>query len=227
MRKIAVCLVVALCNSIGWAQSDTVYYGGMGYFAFGTQAIRVKELSDRLHQAGYGRLSETALLIGGGGAGVIGRFLIGGEGCAVIGRKASDTAGEASLGGGWGTFLVGYTPVVWNKIRVVVFGGIGAGGLSVELRRERGEISFDSLLRQPVDSPQLSTGGLLVQGGLGVEIELIPGLLVGLRGGYMLPLGWDALSMRGARIIGVPAADLQGWSVRLFIGGGSPFSTAQ
>ncbi|MDW7997242.1 MAG: hypothetical protein RMK93_06035 [Bacteroidota bacterium] len=66
-----------------------------------------------------------------------------------------------------------------------------------------------------------------MQAAVGVEAQLFPGLLVGFRAGYVLPLGWDALALEGSEMVpGAPKATLQGWSFRVFIGGGMPLSGA-
>ncbi|MEN3027401.1 MAG: hypothetical protein ABDH31_06845 [Chlorobiota bacterium] len=223
MKWILVMSSVILCSALGWAQQERPYGGGTGFFAAGGQVLGIKELSERLSQAGYGKLPGVGVLIGGGGMSWIGNFGIGGEGYAVFERRVSGAAGEAALSGGWGTFSVAFAPFVWDGIRISAIGGIGGGSLGIALKRGELEVPFDSLLQRPLGNARLSTGGWLAQVAAGAELEPFPGLLVGLRAGYVLPIGWDVPGLEdGGKVPGVPKADLGGWSLRLFLGGGSP-----
>ncbi|MCS7177426.1 MAG: hypothetical protein NZ960_07450 [Candidatus Kapabacteria bacterium] len=223
MKRTLVASLVIFCSVLGWAQQEQLYGGGMGFFAAGGQVLGIGELSERLSQAGYGKLPGVGMLIGGGGMGWIGNFGIGGEGYVVLERRISGATGEAALSGGWGMFSAAYAPFVWDGIRISAIGSIGGGSLGIALKRGELEVPFDSLLQRPLGNARLSTGGWLAQVAAGAELELLPGLLVGLRAGYVLPIGWDAPGLEdGGRVPGVPKADLRGWSLRLFLGGGSP-----
>ncbi|MCS7170481.1 MAG: hypothetical protein NZ949_07655, partial [Candidatus Kapabacteria bacterium] len=72
-------MLVSICSAFGQGPAGQFGGGGMGYFALGGQTMAVRELRDRLQQAGYGRLPEQGVFVGGGGVGWIGRFCIGGE----------------------------------------------------------------------------------------------------------------------------------------------------
>jgi hypothetical protein len=195
--------------------------GGMGYFAAGVQMLSLGELPGRLEEVGYGRLSSRAFLLGGGGGGWIGRFYVGGEGYGLLGQTATGSRGEVSLGGGWGTATGGYAVAEWERVRIAVFVGVGGGNISIGLRRPGAGLVFDSLLQEPRGSTRMSTGGWLLQGALGLDIQPLGGWVAGIRLGYLLPVGWEALTVEGEALAGAPVVSPRGISVRLILGGGS------
>lgn len=209
-----------LVGTVGWAQD---LQGGSGYFAAGFQQIVGERFRQQIHEAGYGELRSSLWSVGGGGAGWIGHVLVGGEGYGLLGQTAAGSRGQARLNGGWGAATIGYGVPVGKRIRVLVLGAVGGGQLEVRLQQPR-EVSFQNVLQEPTGSATLTTGGWLVQAAVGVEAWLGRAWFVGVRVGYLQPLGWNSLALEGNPLAGAPELKLQGVSVRFVLGGGTPWS---
>lgn len=119
-------------------------------------------------------------------------------------------------------FQAGYALVAGERGRVTLLGGLGGGSLGVSLRQRGVEGSFDSVVQRPSGVLSLSSGGWLVQVGIRAEARIGRGFLMGVIGGYGLPLGWEPLGLEdGSPLAGAPRASLGGFSLRLFFGGGA------
>lgn len=219
--RTAVLVGVLFGHVFGHAEVQQKRYGtrGMGYFGIGVQGIEWGGLREKLQQYGYGDISRLGLVIGGGGGGVIGPLFLGGEGYGLVGRAVTGTSGQVRGSGGWGSFLVGWFRSIGERVHLHVQGGLGGGSIRVLLQRGDGVAPFDSLLQQPRGVVSMVASGLILQGGVGAEVGLISGLFVGVRAGYVLPLGWGALALESEEgIAGAPAVTLRGWSVRFVLG---------
>ncbi|GBD07430.1 hypothetical protein HRbin21_01255 [bacterium HR21] len=197
-------------------------HGGMGYCAIGVQQVVGERFRQQLREAGYGELRPQMWSIGGGGAGWIGRVLVGGEGYWLLEQTAMGSRGHVRFGGSWGMATVGYGVPVWKHARVLLLGAIGGGGLVIRLWQPR-ELSFGSLLQEPTGSTTLTTGGWLAQVSLGIDAWLGHGWFLGVRVGYLQPLGWGGLALEDQALADAPQLKLQGISVRFTLGGGTPW----
>jgi hypothetical protein len=200
---------------------------GRGYFAVGVQGMDIGSLNSRLQANGYGDFAETFASFGGGGYGVMGRFLIGGEGMGVAAGSESATIGadffKVSLGGGYGLFKLGY--IVYRRNGFIVFPslGIGGGGLGLTISQEA-TLPFDQYLQNPRRKTTLGTGFFLLDLGLGADHLVVlnrrgeeeGGIMFGARAGYLLaPFRSDW----GDALDG-PDSAIEGAYFRLVIGGG-------
>ena len=222
-----------LVASPGWGDRydhDRNHHGGKGYFAIGWSALDLEPLNDALVAAGYPRFSEDFLSLGGGGYGVIGRFVIGGQGHGYLGEGRDATLGtqnyRSDLIAGMGFVDLGW--VLWSGERTTLtpIVGLGGGGLSVEIE-ELAAPTFDEVLAQPGHRSDLSTGGFLVD--LGVDFDVLlgrdfeehrGGFLLGVRAGWILsPIhgGWQ---LEDRDIAGGPDFGITGPYVRFLLGGG-------
>jgi len=195
--------------------------GGSGYFGMGVNWVQVSELSQQLRSAGYGELRSWMVGIGGGGMGRIRRWLIGGEGYGLLEQKAAAVGKEARLSGGYGFFTLGYTVAEPAGVSLALLGGIGGGSLGLSLVRDS-TVDFGELLANPVGAVELRTGGWLLQTGVVAEAVFARGLLLTVRAGWILPLGWSGFEVGGGAVAGAPKATLGGAYVRIGIGGTSP-----
>ncbi len=200
---------------------------GRGYLMAGAQGMDIGALNSRLRANGYDTFPGTFATFGGGGYGIMGRFVIGGEGVGVMGGSKSGTIGadlfKTSLNGGYGLFRIGYIVARRGGLIVYPTFGIGGGGLSLEIDR-RETVSFDSILQNPRRSARLGSGFLLLDLGVGADNMVVlnrrgneeGGIVFGLHAGYLFSpyqSGWgDALDG--------PDAAIQGAYVRLVVGGG-------
>ena len=195
--------------------------GGSGYFGIGVNWVQVGELSRQLQNAGYGELRSWMVGIGGGGTGRIRRLLIGGEGYGLVEQKAAAMGKEARLSGGYGFFTLGYTVAEPAGVSLALLGGIGGGSLGLSLVRDS-TIGFGELLANPAGAVELRTGGWLLQAGVVAEAVFARGLLLTVRAGWILPLGWSGFEIGDRAVAGAPKATLGGAYVRVGIGGSSP-----
>ncbi len=195
--------------------------GGSGYFGAGVNWVQVSELSQRLRDAGYGELRSWMVGIGGGGMGRIRRLLIGGEGYGLLEQRAAAMGKEARLSGGYGFFTLGYVVAEPAGVSLALLGGIGGGSLGVSFVRDS-TVGFRELLVDPAGAVELRTGGWLLQTGVVAEAVFARGLLLTVRAGWILPLGWGGFEMGGRAVADPPKATLGGAYVRIGIGGSSP-----
>ena len=232
--KIAVTTVVALIvlafisPTLLYSNEGAVKGGGGGGFMFGLNRFDLTKLSTKLEAKGFEALEKNSFSFGGGGYGIIReKILLGGEGHGSQQNIFSDTL-KASIGAGYGFFDVGY--VVFSKSSFKLFPMIGLGGGSINLNiTERGVTpTFDEILENPGREVNISTGGILLQLGVGMDYFLKlgedeegeGGLLFGIRAGYTYAPTKADWKMEDMDILGGPDAGVTGPYVHLVVGGG-------
>ncbi|MCX7957838.1 MAG: hypothetical protein N3B13_02195 [Deltaproteobacteria bacterium] len=202
--------------------------GGMGYFMASWQSISLSGLNKELNINGLPEFSESQYAFGGGGHGIIGNFIIGGEGHGLSGESKSNNLYKVSVSGGYGLFDVGY--IVFKKDGLILYPllGIGGGGLNVTIK-EKATYDFNEVMKNPKRGIDLSNGGFITAISLcadylfsfGKDKDGSGGLMIGLRGGFLLPMykgsNW---SYNEQEITNGPSADIKGFFFRLNIGGG-------
>jgi hypothetical protein len=210
---------------------------GRGAFQAGWQTLDLGALNRDLRAAGYPAFDEGLFTLGGFGLGTSGRFLIGGEGHGLVTREETTPDGtfRTRLSGGYGLFTVGYLAARGPRWDLYPLVGVGGGGLSLEIV-ERSSPTFDDVLTEPGRSSRLSTGGVLVDLGLGADLrfadgpggrdedddndEGVGGLFVGLRAGWLWSPGdwqWELDELND--VAGGPGTDLTGFYIRVSLGG--------
>jgi len=240
---LALALLQAALPATLRAQDDAPERRGGGYFQAGLMVLDTDELNAALLPAGYPALDDSFLTLGGGGFGMSGRFLIGGEGHAVIGGTETTPDGtfQLGLGGGYGLFRLGYLAYSIAGVDVYPMIGLGGGGVSLSLI-ERSAPTFGDVLLDPARSAHLSAGAFLVDASVAVfyrpefattdgdgdrgrgrdrdDDEDRGGLLLGLQGGYTFSPADTSWRLDGINTVaGGPDMNLQGFYVRLSIGG--------
>lgn len=202
---------------------------GRGYFQVGYMGLDLGSLNQSLTGAGYPTLDEAFLTLGGGGLGSAGRFVIGGEGHALLGRRetTSDGARQISAGGGYGLFRIGYRAFSREGLDVIPLIGVGGGRLNLDILGRSAPV-FDDVLTDPGRSSRLSSGMFLLDASVQASYRVrMPGrrrgdggLLVGLQAGYTYAPGKTSWELDGINTVaGGPDFEIEGWSVRLSIGG--------
>jgi hypothetical protein len=205
--------------------------GGKGYFAIGWSALDLGPLNDVLQANGYRRFTEDFLSLGGGGYGVLGRFVIGGQGHGYLGEGRDVALGgqnfRSEVSAGMGFVDLGW--VLWssNGWALTPLVGLGGGGLTLQIDALSAP-TFGEVLAQPGHRSKLSTGGFLIDLGASFDFllrrddgERRSGPLFGLRAGWVLsPIegGWE---LEGRDIAGGPDLGVSGPYVRILLGGGS------
>jgi hypothetical protein len=203
---------------------------GVGYFMAGLRLLDTDPISDRLVAAGYPEVGSRFLSLGGGGYGLVGRWILGGEGHALSSTGAEPRGGlRAELSGGYGLFRAGYVLFQSQSLSVYPMVGFGGGGMGLTLTSRR-DSTFDDLLANPSGQVTLSKGGLLLDAGVGAEFRIRLGgterehgfVLLGVRAGYQFFLSvvddWETAG--GGKVTGAPDFGLSGPGVQLLVGFG-------
>lgn len=234
MRRAAGLFVLAVIFSLGGAvnvNAQTELLGpGAGYFSAGVSRMATDDLDDRLASRGYPTFGTSATGVSLGAYRVLaGGLMLGAEWNGLIVGGERHEGRDVGLGAGYGTFGIGYLFQLSTRVRVYPRLGVGGGGVGVWIQREE-EVGFDDVLTdpQPVSDrdPVLSRDGLVVDMGGGVEFlpgggDLTaggPGLLVGLRLGYLAAPWSSSWTMYGDEATGGPDASIAGPYLRLSVG---------
>jgi len=207
----------------------SIRFGGAGYLMPGVRQLRLGPLNDRLNEAGYSSIGQTALSLGGGGHVMVGRFRIGGEGHFLAGISGDGERGDtrASVSGGYGMFRLGYAVLATERFSLYPMLGVGGGGMSVSFKQQ-GAAEFGQVLADPRRDATVTRGGLLLDAALGADYRVALSskdgdeafLLLGARGSYTFAPAMGGWSSSGGSVSGGPEVGLSGPSVHLLIGVG-------
>lgn len=232
MKNLALFLISFLTASVtAFGQYDTVPQkktsGGGGGFTIGYGNMNVSPLHtfvpDNLRQ-----FSNEHLLLGGTGHAVINRFVIGGSGSGIIGSTVSTDTLKANVGGGMGTFDMGYLLLNREQVKLYPLIGIGGGGFGLQVSRS-GSISTNTVSNNPGREINLSIGSFLAD--ISINIDLLPTLsyneetgaresfMTGLRLGYVYSIPTSDWKYAGGSVSGGPDFGFNMFYLKLIIGG--------
>jgi hypothetical protein len=167
-------------------------------------------------------------VIGGSGHGMMNRFVIGGGGFGITRNAIRNDSMKVSLGGGVGTFDLGYLVVDRAKVKLYPMLGIGGGGFGLEMTR-KGDVSADHLSSNPAREINISQGYFAVD--LSLNLALIPvleknekdgsigGFMTGLKAGYIYSLPSSNWRFSGGDITGGPEFGMNLFYLKLIVGG--------
>jgi len=229
MKK-TVWLITLIILLIGLVFSQEVkngQYGGLGGGDIGVQWLDVEELNAQLKAAELPELNDVAWANGGGGYGVIGRFITGGEGYSIFTneKKGGNTV---QLNIGYGTFNIGYLILSKQAFRMYALGGIGGGGISLKISQDPASSDFDDNL-STFNENTFYTEFPIFKVGINADYilsfsddEAAGGLAIGLAAGYTYaPVGLVSNWKLSDRTIGdVPNFGPTGPYITFRIGGG-------
>ena len=240
MKHIVNCIIAVLCLVVILAASPLEGQEikpaakgemGMGYFMLGYDIPDLGELNSVLKTAGYPTFSDQFITLGGGGHSMVHCFILGGEGHAMVGDDQSVILGETeykvNLSGAYGFFDIGFAVISTPRFHLYPFLGIGGGGYTLQITKND-KPTFDSVLVNPGLNSNLSSGGFMLQVGVGLDYFLpvseredgVGGPVIGLRAGYLLtPIKGDWI-LQDTEILGGPNLGIKGPYVRLMLGGG-------
>ena len=134
---------------------------------------------------------------------------------------------KSSLTGGYGLFHIGY--IIYSKkcFNIYPLLGIGGGGVTLKIAEDSSP-SFDQVLNDPKRNVELIYGGMILNLSVGVDYfikmeetdEGFGGFLLGLQAGYLLAPFTHDWKMDEHDISGGPDVGLNGFFVRITLGGG-------
>src|SRR5437868_2453443 len=131
-RQLALGAVFFLISSLAVAQEKTaVLHAGSGAIMIGAGNMDVSPLHNFVPNA-VDQFGNQQFMVGGTGHAFLGNFVIGGTGYAVGGDRLTTTSNIYSLGGGVGTFDMGY--LVVNTAKTKIFPMVGIGGAGYGMR---------------------------------------------------------------------------------------------
>lgn len=215
------------------AEGKRAYFGGLGYASvaplFGTMDGFQAALSRPEALGPAYRVSETGLMLGGGGGGVFfGHIWLGGKGYALIAPTPDTPNGTSSFGGGGGGVELGYVIQPGPGSLLIPYFGLHGFGYNVEVNNLN---ATPMPIQTGVEIPgntrrNFSAGFGMLEAALRFQRLVFfggsGGLTAGFELGVMGSFGSSAWKdeASGAMMYELPSAGLSGMFVRLNIGGG-------
>lgn len=231
---VGLALLLAVGSRVAFGQNDRLPAwggGGSGFVGFGI--FDVSDTEGLFSEDAEYESSSNFVIIGGDGYAEFNRWLIGGEGYSFFSQEETYTQNGtdyvADGGGGLGLFNVGYKVYQTQKLHIYPLLGFGGGGYGLEVAVEE-DVDLQQLQEAPFRTMEVGTGFLAGQLSVGADYffasEPDPedggygGLYIGLRAGYLYALPSDAWNYQGGDINNGPDLNLNGFFVRLSVGGG-------
>jgi hypothetical protein len=210
------------------AQENTkMKAGGSGGFTIGIGNTDVSTLRAFMAE-GTGKFNNTQFLIGGTGHAFIENFVIGGSGTAIIGDKIKSDSTIVSLGGGMGTFDIGYLLYNNDKLKIYPMIGIGGTSMGVQIIKNKNYTS-NQIVNNPWQEINIGLGALVLD--LSLNIDMIPllqydekeksygGFLTALKLGYAISPTSSDWMFAGGDITNGPRYGLNMFYVKAILGG--------
>lgn len=173
--------------------------------------------------------SNSHLLIGGEGHGFIGRLVVGGAGQGIIANTVQTDSLKVSLGGGMGTFDLGYLLVSKDKMKIFPMLGIGSGGYGISISKNH-NVSLAKVAEDPAMEIRINKANFIVD--LSINVNFIPlltededddrdlgGPMVGFKAGALLSPKGTNWSYTGGDVTGGPAFGMNMFYFKMVVGG--------
>jgi hypothetical protein len=172
--------------------------------------------------------SNSQLLIGGEGHGIIGNFVIGGSGQGIIGNTVRTDSLEVSLGGGMGTFDFGYLLVSKDKLKLFPMLGLGSSGYGINISKNR-NVSLGSIAEDPGLEIKIHKSSFVMD--LSINLNFIPqltenkedsdmgGLMIGFKTGAVVSPKSSTWSFAGGDVTGGPGFGVNMIYLKVIVGG--------
>lgn len=202
-------------------------YGGLGYFAVGYSSLNVNDLNASLVSFGYPEVSNNMVSFGGGGHGMMGRWMFGGHGHSLYGPREDYETYELGLAMGYGFVNLGYAAFSSQTIDVIPMLGIGSGGMTLDIEWDE-PTDFEELLDDPQKSTKITKDGFLLEVGVTTTFLLNTsdnplnrgGLAIGIQAGWVLDPFENEWTINDNDVDNSPDLGMGGPYIRLLIGGG-------
>lgn len=189
---------------------------GRLFVSGGVQVVDTEELNQLLESRGLPPLSDEHVTLGLGIDQQSGRWLLGGEAALLLAEEETGDGFERSLSGRYGLLEAGFVFPLADGLRVYPLAGLGRSDLDFTTTRD-GSVAFDELLEGPGPGSEVSTGGWILQPGLGLDL-VTGGFSVGVRGGYVFAPGEAEWEAEEITVEGGPDVGLEGFFVRATLG---------
>ena len=217
-------LLTALCVSADW----TLRGGGAGGLVLDGSKFDLDELDAALVARGYGPLESSDMSVGIWGYKVFdGRIVLGGQ-ILSSEQVTFNDASRTSVHVGGVMFNLGY--IIYRQSGLIAFPLVGIGNNSVGVRIVEREATpiFDDVLLRPSRESEMSSGGLVLQIGFGIDYQLNlgrhrntrRGLMFGARVGYTHDPTEGSWELRDRDVLGGPDVRSSGPFAHFTIGWG-------
>lgn len=226
MKKINVILFGLLLLSSASQAQKISRFGGMGFFSFGLTDVKQPSLNSQLTTAGYTGLQSSQLSFGGEGFGIINNFVVGGRGGGMGKQQFSSGSSTGTITNSYGSFLLGYTFSLGE--RILFYPLVGFGGIDSEITLENPATtnSMTNAFANPnqitvinAEVPVLDFSVNFVLPVFG-DVAGGGGPMLGLSAGYLFSPAAGNYRMNGRDLTNTPTGQINGFYVRLLFGGG-------
>lgn len=195
---------------------------GIGYLAFGSGKVDMKEFNLRMRRGGFPEFSQDFIFFGGGDQGIFNKIILEGEGYGFLGEDTAKGNYKTSLSGGYGFINLGYIVRSEKNFRFYPMFGLGLGNMKLKII-EKGEVPFDDVLKNPKRASLLSNWSFLLNFCLGgdyikkimEDMDLVFGLRIGYTGS---PIKGEWSLMDEIDTSSSPKIGITGPYIRLMIG---------
>jgi len=219
MKRLFVMLAVISIGILGLEARSI--YGGMGFFMGGMRPYVVNDINTSLNNNGLPELNDSLISLGGGGYGIIDRFLIGGEGHGIVKKVTTSELYKTTFTGGYGVFDLGYVLTSSRKFLLYPMVGIGANVVDMQITQKE-TIDFDDVLNDPKRGIHLKQESMILDMSMNASIALWNhgGLMMTARVGYIMTPSVSEMDMNGIEVYNSPEIKMEGLYFSIGIGGG-------
>lgn len=187
MKKIIVTIILVSALSLLHAnlpEHESYMAGGVGGFTVGMVMPDMDNINQVIKDNTGKEVKIPMLSTGGGGFGLIGRLVMGGSGGGCSQRINGDSV-QIDINYGYGFFEPGYALIATKRFQLHLIAGFGGSGGTIFIKPgDYGNVSLDSILKNPRTSSQIEFGSVSVLPSIRMMVSF--GFLnLGLKAGYL------------------------------------------
>lgn len=228
MKKIILTLLYSTIFVCAIAQENTkMKMGGSGGFTIGMGSMDISPLEAFVKKESR-KFTDKQMLLGGTGHAFIENFVIGGSGTAILGDKIKIDSTIVSIGGGIGTFDIGYLISNKDKLKIYPMIGLGGTGIGVQIIKNQ-HYTIQQIVNNPWKEINIGLGEFVLD--VSLNIDLIPllqydakentysGFLTGIKFGYAYSPSSSDWMFAGGNISDGPSFGLNMFYFKINLGG--------
>jgi hypothetical protein len=223
-------LLITVCTQALLSQTETTNKclkrsGGIGHLNFSAEQLNIGSLNSALSANNYGTLNPYTSSFGGGGLFSVNNMLFGGGGAWLMNTSTANSFNSVNLKGGYGCFNIGYLFSAGKRSLFYPTLGIGGGGYTIFVgQKNASSADFEQQLNTPNGMISIEAGGWMTTFQLNYQYffsRSTEGFFIGLSAGYKYsPYAWSS-AMNNSKLSNAPEINMNGFFVRLCLGGGS------